>query len=215
MVDKLVNILKNNHVSVPRLLLTNYKKLEISDPELIVLFYLLNEVDLAFNPKKISADLNMELNDVLENVNSLIAKDMVALNMRKNNNVREEYLDINNIYQKLAFLVLNEDTKEVKSNLFDMFEKEFGRTLSPIEYELISGWQNGEFSDELVILALKEAVYNGVFNLRYIDKILYEWKKKGIKTKEDIDKDRQSFKNKKVDQELVDYDWLNEDKSNN
>ena len=59
-------------------------------------------------------------------------------------------------------------------------------------------------------MALKEAVYNGVTNLRYIDKILYEWKKKGIKSKEDIEKERANFKKKSSKGEVFDYDWLNE-----
>ena len=64
----------------------------------------------------------------------------------------------------------------------------------------------------MIVLALKEATYNGAANLRYIDKILYEWKKKGIKTKEDVEKQRKQFQQKKELQtkELFDYDWLNE-----
>ena len=83
--------------------------------------------------------------------------------------------------------------------------------MSPIEYELINGWKENDFSDELITLALKEAVYNGVTNLRYIDKILYEWKKKGIRTKEQVEQSRVAFKSKKEEkQELFDYDWLDD-----
>ena len=35
---------------------------------------------------------------------------------------------------------------------------------------------------------LKEAIYNGISNFRYIDRILYEWNKKGLKNKEDVGK---------------------------
>ena len=60
-------------------------------------------------------------------------------------------------------------------------------------------------------MALKEAVFNGVSNLRYIDKILYEWKKKGLNSKEDVENNRLQFQQKKVEKkELFDYDWLNE-----
>ena len=57
---------------------------------------------------------------------------------------------------------------------------------------------------------LKEAVFNGVNNLRYIDKIIREWSKKGIKTEEDVINDRKKFQTKKSNKELFDYDWLNE-----
>ena len=63
----------------------------------------------------------------------------------------------------------------------------------------------------MITLALKEATYNGVSSLRYIDKIIYEWGKKGIKTKEQVEKDRKQFKNNENNnkKELFDYDWLN------
>ena len=81
-----------------------------------------------------------------------------------------------------------------------------------MEYEIISSWLENDYQEEIILLALKEAVYNGVTNLRYIDKILFEWNKKGIKTKEDVEKEKNNFKNKKIQkQELFDYDWLNED----
>ena len=49
-----------------------------------------------------------------------------------------------------------------------------------------------------------------------VDKILYEWKKKGINNKEDIEKDRKQFKkNNTKKTEMFDYDWLNDDTTNN
>ena len=83
-----------------------------------------------------------------------------------------------------------------------------------MEYEISSSWlkDNGE---ELILLALKEAVYNNVSSMRYIDRIINNWNKKGIKTKEDVEKSRKEFKKgQKENIELFDYDWLN-DESNN
>lgn len=213
MVDKVINLLKNSTIIVPRTLLNNYHELKISEIELIILMYLINDDTKSYNPKKISHELSIDLNVVLESINDLTAKDIISLEVRKVGNIREEFLSLDNLYNKLSFTIVNEKKPDTanKSNLFDTFEREFGRTLSPIEYELINGWQSGEFGEELILLALKEAVFNGVFNLRYIDKILYEWKKKGIKTKDDIEKERVNFKTRKPDKkELFDYDWLNE-----
>lgn len=214
MLEKVTNILKTNSLNVPRLLLTQYHLLKINAEDVILLIYLLNEKNLEFNPKKYSHDLNLSIEKVLESINNLTSNDLISLDLIKVNNLREEVVNLDPLFNKLAFKVLNEEIKEEKKNLYDVFEKEFGRTLSPIEYELISGWQDGEFTDDLITLALKEAVFNGVFNLKYIDKILYEWKKKGITSEEDIEKNRKQFQSKKLDTELVDYDWLNEDKDN-
>ena len=95
-------------------------------------------------------------------------------------------------------------------NIYDTFESEFGRTLSPMEYQIINGWLNDQMSEEMVIAALKEATYNGVSNLRYIDKILYEWRSKGLTTKEKIEQNRMQF-NKKEKKELFDYNWLDDE----
>lgn len=216
MMDKVIDLLKNN-ICIPKILLSNYKDLKINEKDLIVLIYMLNEKDNLFNPGKISEELNLKLPEVLEIIEKLNSADLITISTEKNNGVLEEVIDLSNFYKKMAYLVINkEQVEEVdeskKTNIYDDFEREFGRTLSPIEYELISGWLENEFTEEIILCALKEAVFNGVSNLRYIDKILYEWKKKGINTKEAVLKDKENFKkNTTKKTEMFDYDWLNEE----
>lgn len=213
--DKIINLLKNNNLNIPRILLYNYKNLKLTEKELIILIYIINSDNLNFDPKKISTDLNFSLPEILELIDSLSTKDFIKIELKKIDNIREEFINLDNFYNKLAYLIINNEETTVNnnevSNVFDIFEKELGRTLSPIEYEIINGWIDVPFKEELIIAALKEATYNGVSNLRYIDKILYEWKKKGINTKEDIEKNRNSFQSRKVESKpLFDYDWLND-----
>ena len=104
--------------------------------------------------------------------------------------------------------------EKVDTSCFDFIEKEFGRTLSPTEYEIIKAWIEGGNSDSLIMEAVREATFNGVSNLRYIDKILYEWGKKGLKTKEDVEKNRKSFRKNEegdINEELFDYNWFEDD----
>lgn len=211
MMEKVENLLKDSFYSVPKLLINNLKKLNINEKQAILLIYLLNNEKM-FNPKKISETLNWDLNEVLEEINNLSVKGILKTDMIKVNNICEEYLNLDSLYSKLAFLVVNDSEVEVdNTNLFDSFEKEFGRTLSPMEYEIINSWKDSGLSDELINCALKEAIFNGVSNLRYIDKILFEWKKKGYSCKEDVEKGRVPFKKKeKQNKELFEYDWLNE-----
>ena len=206
MLGKLTDILKNEPFYIPNILFKNYRKLNITDSELIILIYLIN-TDNTFNPKQIAKDLNFKLNETMDLINSLIEKNIIKIDII-NKKVREEIINLDELYNKLAFIII--DGKEKKSdNLFDIFEKEFGRTLSPMDYEIISDWQK-DFDDKLILLALKEAVFNNVTNLRYIDKIIRDWSKKGIKTEEDIINDRKKFESKKSNKKLFDYDWLNE-----
>lgn len=213
MTEKVISILKNRDLNIPSILFYNYKALNITDEELIFLIYIINEKNLVFNPKKISSDLNIGLENVLELIGNLTSKDMISLESVTINNVRDEYISIDKLYKKLGYFLINEEVEEKNknSNIFDIFEKEFGRTLSPMEYEIINGWLDSDFNEELIISALKEATYNGVSNLRYIDKILFEWKKKGIKSPDDVMNDKRKFSRKKSEKvEVFEYDWLND-----
>ena len=211
--DKVIDLLKSTNIQISKQLLFNYKKLNITDLEFIVIIYLINEN--IYNPKQIGIDLDIPFPEVLEIINSLTEKSIIKVELVKVNNIRTEVINSDNLYEKLAFLIIK-DEKEVEKpkSLFDTFEEELGRTLSPMDYEIINGWLTTT-SEEIVLLALREAVYNGVSNFRYIDRIINEWNKKGIKTKEDVEKNRQDFKNKNnKKQELFDYDWLNDNGNN-
>lgn len=207
--NELTQVLKEANYQVPYELISNYTKLNISEQELILIILLLNE---PYNPKSLAQTLSKEVKDVLELINSLSEKGLLKLELQKINNLNVEVINLDYMYEKLALLIMGKETKE--STIYDQFETELGRTLSPMEYEIITGWLKDN-SEEIILLALKEAVYNNVSSMRYIDRIVSEWHKKGIKTKEDVEKSRKEFKNKKNKKiELFDYDWLN-DESNN
>ena len=207
MTGKILELMKNGHIIVPRTLLTNYKKLKLTDKELIVLIYLLGTKE--FDPEKISEDLNIKLPDVLKLIDNLTNKDILKISV-KSGKVCEEYIDLDEMYNKLAMTIINDKKEVPKTTIYDKFEKEFGRTLSPMEYEIIGAWIDGNYSEEIIGLALKEAVYNGVSNLRYIDKILSEWRKKGIKSEKDVKAEREKRSKQKPKKEVFEYDWLNE-----
>lgn len=213
--DKIIELLRSNNIQISKTLLFNYKRLNILDNEFIVLIYLINEP--MYNPKQMGIDLNIPFPEVLEIINSLTEKNILKIELANINNIRTEIVNLDLLYDKLAFLIIKkEDKVEKPTSLFDTFEQELGRTLSPMEYEIINGWLS-ICTEEIIILALKEATYNGVSNFRYIDRIINEWNKKGIKTKEDVEKNRKNFKknqNNNKNQELFDYDWLNDNENN-
>lgn len=207
--DKILELLKGGSICVPKIFFTHYKNLEINDKEFIVLMYLMN-YNGGFNPKYIGSELGISFKEILELINDLCEKGFIEIEVRDIRGMKEEYISLNKLYEKLAFLVLNQEKEDSKpNNLFSIFEKEFGRTLSPIEYELINAWKENHFSEELILAALKEAVLNGVSNLRYIDKILYEWNRKGIKNVSELQKQKEGKPKKELD--VFHYDWLNDD----
>ena len=189
----MINIIKDGNLVIPMYLLKNYKKFNLKMDEFIFMMYLYNIGNNSiFDVSRYSNDLDIKDKDIMKIISVLVDKGYLKIDSVKNDkNVREEIININGFYDKLSLIMM--DKKEEKDdNIFSLIEKEFGRTLSSMEYEIVKAWLEANISDELISLALKEAVYNGVFNLRYIDKILYEWSKKGIKNSKDVEKAKKS-----------------------
>ena len=212
--EKVINLIKEKNLTVPYILFSNYKNLNMTEEELILIIYLINEPNKIYNPIEMGKILKFETGRVLELVNELTIKDFLTIEVKIENKIHIEYYSLDNLYKKLAFLVVNEEVEEkVNNNIYDNFEKEMGRPLSPIEFELINGWQSNKINDELILLALKEAVYNGAVSLRYIDRILFDWTKKGIKTEADVMLEKKKFQKKKEKPDVFNYDWLNDKKT--
>ena len=76
------------------------------------------------------------------------------------------------------------------NNLYEYIESNFGRTLNPIEYEEISSWED----NELTRYAVREAVLNGAYSIKYIVSILQNWKNKNIRTIAEAQKNNRKHK---------------------
>ena len=101
---------------------------------------------------------------------------------------------------------------EKREKIEKAIENEFGRTISSMECQIIKSWIDDNFSHELIMEALKEAIYNGVTSLRYIEKILYDWRKKGYKNKQDVIAAKKKYQDSKKEvKDVFYYDWLNDD----
>ncbi|XEC92702.1 DnaD domain protein [Paenibacillus tarimensis] len=81
------------------------------------------------------------------------------------------------------------------NNLYSLFEQEFGRPLSPMELETISGWLDQDrYPEELIRFALKEAVFAGKLHFRYIDRILLEWSRNRVTNSDEARAHTQNFR---------------------
>ena len=219
--SKLVEILKKVNFVVPFYLFQLKDKFNISFDSFIFLIYLSNlGTNIIFDPNRFTTDLGLSMELILSYIDELSEKKYISIDVIKNDKgVMEEYVILDLFYEKVTNLMIDDINKakieeEKNSNIYEAIEKEFARPLTSIEYEIISAWLEDGTSEELILEALKEAVYSGVCNLRYIDKILYEWGKKGIKTAKDVEKNRINFKEKqekKEKLELFDYDWFDDE----
>lgn len=83
----------------------------------------------------------------------------------------------------------------MEASIFSAFEQELARPLSPLECETISVWlDQDKHPEELIRLALKEAVFAGKVHLKYIDRILLEWSKNRIATAQQAKEYAQRFR---------------------
>lgn len=221
MKESLKRILRSKKFVISDFLIKIAYEKKLSLNEFLVLIYLENDFSDHFEIELISNNLGISVNDAMEAFNSLTLKGLVSLDSVKGADCRfNEVVNLNNVYDVALEELSNEAQKEQKEDIFKVFERELGRTISSMELELINGWLVSGTSEEMILGALREAVYNGVSNFRYIDKIIYEWEKKGFKTMDDVNnhlknryqgKDKPQAKaNLKKEQDILDYDWLDE-----
>ena len=208
---KLNNLIKEGNIVIPIYIFKLYKKFNLTLDEFIVLMYLYNKDGVVFDPEKISDDLSLDIMEVMGYVSVLTDKGIINFDVNKNEKgMLEEKISLDPFFEKISLSLINEFSQEEASsdkNIYKMIESEFNRPLSPLECEVVKEWQDNNYSDELIKEALKEASINGVSNLRYIDKILFEWDKQGIKVPSDIKK------NKEVTEQVEIYNcnWLEDD----
>lgn len=214
----MVQLIKERNIVIPMYIYKLFPKLNIDLETFLFLMYLYNLGEkIIFNPNNLSNEFGISLEKLLIYIDKLTSTNLINFEIIKNDkNISEEYLSLSFFYEKISMLLMENSNKlcedSIDVTIFDIIEKEFGRVLSPIEYEIIKAWTESNISKELIVEALKESVFNGVTNLRYIDKILYEWQKKGIKTKEDVEKNRKKFKEEKDKKiEVFEYNWLEDD----
>ena len=98
-------------------------------------------------------------------------------------------------------------TVNVNVNVKDSYsycEEQFCRTLSPVEYKLISKWRLW-FSDDVINYAIDKTIKNGARGLSYTEAIINSWHDKGFKTLHECElenkEDKPEWFNKQIEEE--------------
>ncbi len=212
---KLNKVIGDGNIVIPLYILKYFKKFDLTMEEFIFLMYLYNRQDnLDFNPDKISLDLNIDIMEVMGYVAVLTDKGYLKLEVKKTeNNILEEVIDLSSFYERISMLLINNDKEEKEDNsILFYIEKELGRPMSSIEIKIVNEWKNNNISDELIKKALSIALNDGVYSLKYIDKILVDWVTRGYKSVSDIEKNKEMVK--EIDDntpDIVDWDWLDDE----
>lgn len=116
-------------------------------------------------------------------------KEGIKENLKGNNTSNNNILDVDsNIYSNN----LNNNIYNIYNNIYDYLQ-ENGFILMPIHYEIIQNWED----NDLTRYAIKKAVLNGKYNINYVDKILFNWKKNKITTVEQAKAQEDQFEKAK------------------
>lgn len=185
------------------LLLDNYKKMGLSEQELSVIMmidHLIKQKNTLVTPDLLAIKMNLRTEELDKILVKLINKNYLEFDTSgKKTKTTIEPLKVKLYELFQTSLAFEQETKVSKEkedslkNIYSVFEKELGRTLSPVEFSLIGEWINTYgYSDELIVNALKETLSKGKKSLRSVDKTLLQWQ-----TRDDIEKEGVSAVNDK------------------
>lgn len=198
--------LQAGETTVSNLVIEQYQKLGLTDEEFLFWLQLYRSQakgDLFPDLSLISEIMGKPVEISYRLLNQLISKGFLTIETKQNDNgqMMDTY-DLLPIFQKIERLLATEiqaeatiSEAEIVKELFQAFEKEFGRQLSPIELEMIGQWlETDHYKPELIRLALREAVLNQAYSLKYVDRILLAWERKNFTTKEQVAEDQKRRK---------------------
>lgn len=223
--------LMKEQLALPKRLLTNYRQLGLTESDVMVLLHIhrfQTEGNDFPTPSKLSEYLSINEYECSQVLRKLIQKGYLSIEQNTDEQVLNEVYSLNGLWEALVkeqkdLYQTKQDDPE-QPNMFVLFEQEFGRALSPFEIETINIWIDEDQQEPALIkAALREAVLMGKLNFKYIDRILREWKKKGIRSVQDAREASKSFRSQqgkpnqsseeqstKRDVSIY-YNWLDDD----
>ncbi len=219
---------KSNCLDLNCLLLKTYKGLSLNEAECLLLMCLAQVIKL--NPTQwtfqdVSSQMTLEESECSLLFIQLVEKKFVQVTSKTDDSGKryEEY-SLLPLFGLIEQQLKQQKTKlntSAREEIFTLLEQQLG-ILSPIDIETIHMWlTDDQFDPELIKLATYEMNANQVKSIRYIDKILLEWKHKNIVTVEEAKRQLINFRQRKAsvmqpsqDAPVVDptyyYDWMNE-----
>ncbi|GIN38152.1 MULTISPECIES: DnaD domain-containing protein [Heyndrickxia] len=227
--DLILSWIEDGMIQIPRLLMVKYKHIGLNETELVLLLQVFSFLEKGNDfptPAQLSERMTIPDGMCASLLRRLVQNQYISIEEGySEENIRYEKYSLKPLWSKL----IDEFTFEKKqaelehnlheeTNLYTIFEQEFGRPLSPLECETLAMWLDQDHQDPSVIkAALREAVISGKLNFRYIDRILFEWKKNGIKTIEQAKDYGNKFRQQRKKTTLVQksdsktipfYNWL-------
>ena len=168
------------------LLLENYKKLKISENELVVIFmidHLVRHGNPFITADLLSLKMSLDIKEIDALIADLLKRGFIEYATVEGKTITSLEPLKEKLFSNFALSVSKEAENkqkrdEILSNIFKSFQEELGRILQPMEISRISEWVEMGYDDESIINALKEALSQGKKSIRSVDKILLSWAKR-------------------------------------
>ncbi len=184
------------------LLLEYYKKLKLTENELAVILmidHLLGQKNTLVTPDLLSLKMNLTTKELDKILVHLLERGLLLYEVAPKVKVSLKPLQ-KKLYDTFQVTLAreqefanNSNKKQYLHNIYEVFEKELKRTLSPLELSLINDWVNDGFSDETIIEALQQTLSKGKKTLKSVDKLLVQWKVRDDMEKEGISTVKESW----------------------
>ncbi|EJO20722.1 MULTISPECIES: DnaD domain-containing protein [Streptococcus] len=184
---------KTGNLVLPSALLLHFKELFPSSEDFLVwqFFYLQNTTALGdVSPSQIAEIIGKEVADVNQSISNLTENGLLQYRTIELNGEIELIFDASLAFERLDSLLDTQTPattaptpKNQLKDLVETFQQELGRLLTPFEIEdLFKTVKEDGIKADLIKEALREAVFNGKPNWKYIQAILRNWCHEGIQS---------------------------------
>lgn len=202
----LKNLINNRLINVKDYIINNYVKLGLNEQSAMMLLHIYNLLEQGKNFLSINTlkeKMSIEFVDCSDIVFNLVQKNLLSFDILTDDKGKtKETFTLEPLYNKILVHLMKENDKFKKVNdeneiseLVNMIEQEFGRTLSSFELQMISSWINENiYKVSLIKLAFKEAILSKAYNLKYVDRILLTWQQNNINTVKEAMEYTKTFK---------------------
>lgn len=228
MTDSLELWLASGQTVIHNSLLHHYATIGLDETELIFIIQMQSYLDQSVffpNMAEIANRMGRREADIFSILHSLIQKNIISISTEKDDQgkVVDRY-SLLPLYKKFQELLSRKkgqfEEKQQSINLLEIFQQEFGRLLTPIEMQTIGEWLDRDhYSQDIILEALREAVLNQKYSLKYIDRILLSWDKKNIRSSSQAKQETKRFAHSQYkeptptddEEELIPlFNWLEE-----
>ncbi|MCR3906803.1 MAG: DnaD domain protein [Tenericutes bacterium] len=183
-------------LSIERILIKEYKRLNLTMQEMTVLLALFSiyKKRKTFSIASISRRVELSKDEIGSAVESLLNKNFVNITLEEKDNKEREVFDLDRTFKLIEELYRQDEIEKIKqeeeSSVYEtirLFEQGLGRSLRPFELENIRRWyEERSYSHETIKQAIDAS--EDKISIKYVEKILNQNIPEPIEIDQDVER---------------------------